>query len=241
MKVSVIIPAYNEEKRLSRTLTEVLGSLKDAPWPYEIIVVDDGSRDKTSEIARETPQVRVIRHQINLGKGRAVKAGVAEAKGELILFMDADHSTPIEELNNFLKAIDHYDIIIGSRALKDSEVIKRQGLIKELSGKLGNRLIRLVTGLDFQDTQCGFKLFNRSSLIIFNKQTLDRWGFDFELLLIAKKAGFKILEMPVKWQNDSHSKVTFFSYFQTLSDLIKIYFNNLQGKYDIWKKEEKSN
>lgn len=232
MDLSVIIPAYNETAVIGATLRDVLTYLQKRPMTYEVIVVDDGSVDDTISLVQNIPEVRLIRHNVNQGKGEAVKTGVLASRGELILFMDADNSTNITELDHFLNEIGNYDIIIGSRALIDSQIRVRQNPLKVLGGRLGNLMIRLVLGLPFRDTQCGFKLFRRETIKVFRQQTIKRWGFDFELIFLASVRGFRILESPVQWVNNFDSKVSSLDYAKTLKDLLSIRLNYLLGKYN---------
>ena len=232
MLISVIIPAYNEEKNIVETVKSVEDYFTGKDLSYEIIVVDDGSTDKTVSLINAMPQVRFFKFSKNFGKGAAVKQGMREAVGELKLFMDADNSTKISELDNFLPKIRQgYSVVIASRALKESQV-KPQAWFKVLAGKIGNKLIRLLVVPGVRDTQCGFKLFTKEAAGLFSKQTINRWGFDFEILFLAKRNHFKILEMPIIWVNRSDSRVKTWDYFKTFIELIKIRLNDLQRKYD---------
>lgn len=234
MKLSVIIPAYNEEKSIISTLEKIISYLKNQDYDYEVIVINDGSNDKTGELVegKQHPNLKLLHHLKNLGKGAAIKTGVKEASGDLILFMDADYSTSIEEVEKFLPKAGEYDVIIGSRALKNSKITVKQPFIKELLGKIGNKLIQIAAVPGVKDTQCGFKLFSQRALAIFDKQTINGWGFDIELLFLARKYNLKILELPVTWENSQSSKVEFFDYFKTLMELFKIKLNNLRNLYE---------
>lgn len=233
MHLSVVIPAYNEEKRIKPTLKKIVSYLEEKKWEYEIIVVDDGSQDQTSEIVNflSFPKIRLIRHPHNLGKGAAVRTGVLKARFPYILFTDADLSTPISEIEKFLPQINKYDILIGSRALKKSIIIRPQPFFKVWLGRLGNLLIRLFLSLKIQDTQCGFKLYKSEIKEIFKKIKILKWGFDFEVLFLAKKKGLTIQEIPIIWYNNPETKFKAKDYFQTLIDLIKVRLNWLLGKY----------
>ncbi|MCX6785496.1 MAG: glycosyltransferase family 2 protein [Candidatus Komeilibacteria bacterium] len=239
MNLSVVIPAFNEESCLVSTLSQIYGYFNNRPNGLarlaEVIVVDDGSTDQTAAIVKNAgfANLKLISHRQNLGKGAAVKTGVKASIGEAVLFLDADYSTKIEELDNFLPKLNEcWDIIIGSRGMPDSRILKSQPIFKELLGRLGNLLIRLLAVPGVADSQCGFKLFNRRSLAIFNQQTIQRWLFDVELLFIAKKYDFKMLELPVAWTNDRFSKVKKSDYLKTLIELVKIRLNDLKGLYE---------
>lgn len=234
MKLSIIIPAYNEEKRIASSLKRIYEYLKKKKIDYEIIIVNDGSRDKTTEVVRKIKdkRTRIISHKINKGKGHAVKTGMLAAKGDLLLLSDSDLSTPIEELDKLMEYIKNYDIVIGSRAMKGSDVRIKQAFYKVWLGKLGNKAIQFLVAPGIKDTQCGFKLFKKNvAQRIFKKQTIDRWGFDFEILFIARKLGYTIKEFPVVWINAEGSKVKLTDYPKTFLELFKIRWNNLCGKY----------
>jgi glycosyltransferase involved in cell wall biosynthesis len=230
MQISVVIPAYNEESAIEATLREVLAYLPTHFNSYEVIVVNDGSKDATAAIVSRIPGVTLVQYEQNRGKGYAVKHGMLAALGEVILFMDADNSTKITELDHCMKEIRDYDIVIGSRALADSRIQVSQNPLKRSLGRLGNLIIKSVLGVPFQDTQCGYKLFRRSVLVLFEQQTIDRWGFDFEILYLAHRQGFRIYESPVHWENNFDSKVSVFSYPRTLFELLMIRAKHLFPK-----------
>lgn len=213
MELSVIIPAYNEEERIDITLQKMISYLKHNKLlqKYEIIVIDDGSKDHTREIVEKyllsENFVKLNSPRENRGKGFSVREGALLAQYSLILFTDADLSTPIEELDKFLPLIGRYDIIIGSRALKESDIKVHQPLYREMMGKTFNLLMRKITGLPFKDTQCGFKLF-KDCREIFRNQVLERFSFDVELLYLAQRENKIIIEIPVSWINDQRSKVS---------------------------------
>jgi len=232
MEISVIIPCLNEAKVIAKTLKEVQNFLQNNFSQFEIIVVDDGSKDKTLEIARKFTGVKILRNLTNRGKGYTVAKGVRESKGKLILFMDADNSTAITELVKLQPFIKEYSIVIGSRALPESVIKQEQSKIKVWLGRSGNILIRLLLTPGIQDTQCGFKLFDHSVKKIFEKLTISRWGFDMELLFLARKNGLKVKEVPIIWQNNTDSRVTSWTYFQVLGQVFKIRINYLLKKYD---------
>lgn len=224
MKISIVIPAYNEEKRIMPTLDQVSSFLKKEVIEYEIIVVNDGSTDKTAELVASLGDslIRVIDFPANQGKGAAVKAGVLASQNDLTLFTDADLSTPISELKKLVNYVPRYDIVIGSRALQSSEIQVHQPVYKEILGRLGNSLIQALAAKGIKDTQCGFKLFSAKAKELFKQQRITGWGFDFEILFLARKSGLKIKEVPVIWKNDSRSKVRLKDYFLTFVELIAI-------------------
>lgn len=233
MLISVIIPTFNEQTRIGQTLDEICSFLKQEKFNYEIIVVNDGSSDQTIKVVLEKndPRIRLINLPKNSGKGAAVKAGIMAGQGDLLLFTDADLSTPIIELKKFLQHTADYDIVIASRALKESRIIIHQPWYKEILGRLGNMIIRLVAVPKIYDTQCGFKLFKPSIKKIFVQQRIKRWGFDIEILFLAQKCGLAIKEMPVEWKNDFRTKVGIFSYLATLCELVKIQIYYLFNYY----------
>lgn len=214
MKLSVIIPAFNEEKRIVKTLEEIREYLKN--FDSEIIVVDDGSTDTTAIFSQ-------ISYPKNMGKGYAIKKGVERAAGDLILFIDADNATPIREVEKLLKF--DSDIVIGSRYLPESHIEKKQPFFRILIGRLGNRLIGLLVVKNIKDTQCGFKLFKKNiAKELFSELQTYRFGFDIEILARAQKKGLKIVEVPVTWLHHEHSRVRpIRDAFKTLADLIKIW------------------
>lgn len=228
MMVSLVIPAYNEEKRLPFILEAAVNYFKGAKFDYEIIVVDDGSKDNTLAVIDKyravLPQMQVIKSEGNRGKGAAVKKGMLAAKGDFCVFADADNSTPLEELEKFLLYFNNgYDVVVGSRGMKESEIAISQPWYKMMLGKLGNQLIQHLLGLKIQDTQCGFKGFSRKATeMIFKCQTVSGWAFDVEILLLAKKFGLEIKEIPVCWLNSPDSKVAWPDYFLVLKEIFKI-------------------
>ena len=213
--LSVVIPAYNEESRLGASLATILAHLGRRGIAGEVIVVDDGSRDGTTDLVeaarRSDPRVRLVRFVANRGKGAAVREGALAARGSLVLISDADLSTPIAEFDRLLDRMRETasDIVIGSRALPGARIEVHQPFWREGIGKAGNRIIRYFTKLPFRDTQCGFKLLDRKKTDpIFRKMIVDRFAFDVELLWLAKLAGLRILEEPVTWRNSPDSRVT---------------------------------
>jgi len=212
-KLSVIIPAFNEAACIEYTLKRIYEYLSGKGMDFEVLVVDDGSGDSTREIvlkaAESMPLIRLIKNGVNRGKGYSVKNGFLESAGGLVLFSDADLSTPIEELGRFLgEAGKGADIVIGSRALKESKIIRRQPIYRIIMGKTFNVLVRLLTVQGIADTQCGFKLFHRETCRqIFLAQRVERFAFDVEILFLAKRKGLIISELPVHWVNSPLSKV----------------------------------
>lgn len=212
-EVSVVVPAYNEQARIGRTLVRALDHLAaHHPEHGELIVVDDGSTDETARIVEQVggDRVRLLRQPRNSGKGAAVRRGVLEARGEFVLFMDADLSTPIEELEKLLAfARSGADVVIGSRGLPDSDIRQRQPTPRELMGRGFNLIVRTVLFGGVRDTQCGFKLFRHDAAReIFSRSTVDGFAFDVEILLIARDLGYRIHEVPVIWYHAPHSKVS---------------------------------
>jgi len=242
--ISVVIPAYNEEARLLPTLDRIAEYLSTAGFEMaEILVVDDGSKDSTAEIARqagtrlERPglSLRVISNPGNRGKGYAVRNGMLNSTGDWVLFSDADLSAPIEEFDKLWAAVVHdgCDIAIGSRALDRSLIGERQPLFRELSGKFFNLVVRIVTRLPFADTQCGFKLFSRKAVeTVVNKQLVERFGFDVEQLYLARHFGFKIKEVPVRWNDVEGTTVSTLAGISAFVDIARVRWNSMTGKYD---------
>ncbi|HZZ27225.1 MAG TPA: dolichyl-phosphate beta-glucosyltransferase [Pirellulales bacterium] len=235
--LSVVIPAYNEEARVAGTLQSVTTFLKLQSHEWEVIVVDDGSADQTAQIVKAAnatePRVQLLQYESNHGKGYAVRQGMLHASGKYRLFMDADNSTTIDHLGQFLPLLEAgVDIAIGSRAVPGANIVVHQPRWKELLGKLGNRWIRLWAVPGIFDTQTGFKAFTaEAAQTIFPLLTIDRWGFDVEVLAIARRRDYKIAEIPIRWVNDPHSKVTAWAYFEVLKDVLKVRRNLWKGIY----------
>lgn len=237
--ISIIVPAYNEEIRLPETIRAMENYFRDHAWAFhEIVIVDDGSKDKTAAIAdnfaKSNPHIRVLRNPGNRGKGYSVRHGMLKARGEWRLFSDADLSTPIEELDKLWAVMerDHADVAIGSRALDPSLIGIHQPGFRETAGKLFNVVMRITIGLPIADTQCGFKLF-RGSLVedIFSRQMLEGFGFDVEVLFIAKRLGYKIAEVPVRWNHAEGSKVGMLTGVRAFLELAEVRANSLRGRY----------
>jgi dolichyl-phosphate beta-glucosyltransferase len=236
--LSVIIPAYNEEKRLPKTLKDIYEYLKGQNYSFEILVVSDGSTDRTCELVeemkKEIENLEIICETINRGKGYAVRSGMLKAKGEYRLFTDADNSTPIKEIEKMWAEFERgADVVIGSREIKGAILDPPQPLYRRFLGEGFKLLRKIIVGLwEIQDTQCGFKCF-RAEVVekIFPKCKIDRFAFDPEILILAKKAGYKIKEIPVYWRNDPDSKVKLKSIFNMAKDLLRIRINLILGKY----------
>lgn len=236
--LSIIIPVYNEEKTIKKTLLDVNDFFANQEYRGEIIVIDDGSEDNSYNVSKNLKSIikniAVFKNSKNYGKGYSIKKGMLIANGKFRLFMDADNSTSIDQTKNFLPFLENgYDIIIGSRKLKESKIKKRQSFYKETMGVIGNILIRSLAVPKITDTQCGFKCFSSKFVNdIFTKITINRWGFDIEVLALANKFGYKIKEVPVVWENKRKSRVSFKDYIFTLKELLQIKINLLRKKYD---------
>lgn len=236
--LSVIIPAYNEENRIKKTLESIAFFLSKQNYKAEVLIICDGSTDKTAEVCRlffgRIPGLRVVENKENHGKGYVTRQGMLEAKGDRRVFMDADNSTSLDQVNKFLPFFEEgYDVVIGDRDLKESNIAVHQSKFKEFLGNFGNFLIQILAVPGIKDTQCGFKVFSKkASEQIFSKMTIDRWGFDIEALALALKYGYKIKTMPVTWINDPNSKVKLSGYINTFVDLARIKWNLMTGKYD---------
>lgn len=241
--LSVIIPAYKEEGRIGRNLLEIQKYLKTKNFDYEILVVVDGSPDNTAEVTRNHSQqitnLRVIDNAENHGKGYVVRQGLLEARGKIRLFLDADGSTSITHLNKFLPEFEKgADVVIGSRDIEGAFIQIHQPKHREIMGNMGNWLIRIVLGLwAYPDTQCGFKMLNeKAAKEVASRMVVDRFGFDFELIILAKKLGFNIKQLPVRWMNEDGSTVGLTGpngFIQVLIDLFKTKGRLLSGKYNI--------
>ena len=232
MFLSVIIPAYNEERRLPKTLAEIDKYLKQQSYDYEIIVVSDGSTDKTSEVVRgmssEIRNLRLIDNKKNHGKGYVVRQGILEAKGEIRLFTDADNSTSVGQVEKMLPYFkQNYDIVIGSRDIKGAKITTPQPLFRRILGEIFNLKVQFWAGLwGIWDTQCGFKALSaKAANDIMPRCVIDRWAFDPEILAVAKKLKYKIKEVPGVWINDAESKVKLRSTIKMALDLVKIRWN----------------
>ena len=240
--LSIVIPAYNEEKRIGRTLEGTFEYLDAQSYDCEVLVVNDGSADRTTEkvlefAKRTNGRLRLIENPGNRGKGYAVRNGMLQATGDIILFYDADLATPTSEIIKVTEPIteDRYDIVFGSRALNYDLIGVHQSFLRELRGRGGNLFLRSLLGLDFKDTQCGFKAFRRQAAHdIFAVQRIDGFGFDPEALYIGQKQDWRLLETPVRWNHVEGSTVTLFATtVKVLLEVLTIRWNDLTGKYDL--------
>ena len=235
---SIIIPAYNEDARIEGTLKKVTAFIAAQNWDAEIIVVNDGSNDGTVGIveryAKDNPRMRLIANPGNRGKGYSVRNGMLQAAGEILLFSDADLSSPIEEAPKLFDAIAKgADVAIGSRWLQAKLQTQRQPLYRQLFGRIFNRLLRTMLALPFKDTQCGFKAFTRQAAqAIFPLQRIERWGFDPEVLFLARRFGFRIVEVPVEWAHREGTRISPLSDGpKMLLEMLTVWWNALTGKY----------
>ena len=235
---SIVIPAYNESARLSSTLQNVLAYVRRQDWDAEVIVVNDGSRDNTAEIVREFGEkdaaLRLIENPGNRGKGYSVRNGILNARGDIVVFSDADLSSPIEEMPKLLRALAAgADIAIGSRWLKAELQTQRQSLHRQLFGRIFNLLLRLTLGLQFADTQCGFKAFTRrAAQTILPLQRIERWGFDPEILFLARKFGFRVEEVPVLWGHSGGTRIhPLVDGAHMFQEMLRVRWYDLTGKY----------
>jgi len=238
-RLSIVIPAYNESARIDGTLSRVLWCVEERGWDAEVLVVDDGSSDDTPAIVqkwmRRYPRLHMVRNPGNRGKGYSVRNGLLQAAGEIVMFTDADLSSPIEEAELLIAAIDEgADVAIGSRWLDRQKQTIHQPLYRRFFGRCFNKVTRWVMGLPFKDTQCGFKAFKRDAAqTIFRLQTIERWGFDPEILFIACKLKYGIVEVPVTWGHDARSRLSYLKDgMKMLEDMARIRGNSLRGRYD---------
>lgn len=239
MTYSIVIPAYNESSRLRPTLDTLLRYVHDQQWDVEILVVNDGSKDDTAQVVREYgkfhPEILLLENPGNRGKGFSVRNGMLHARGDICLFTDADLSSPIEEAQKLLAAINAgADLAIGSRWLKAELQTERQPLYRQAFGRIFNLVLRVVLGMRFVDTQCGFKAFRREAVQrIFPLQKIERWGFDPEILYLARRAGLKVAEVPVVW---AHSEGTRLSPLKDgirmFGEVLRIRWYSLTGAYN---------
>jgi dolichyl-phosphate beta-glucosyltransferase len=236
---SIVIPAYNESARLGATLEKVLGYVHAQGWDTEVIVVNDGSRDNTAEIvqtyAAKDSALRLVENPGNHGKGYSVRNGMLHARGKIVLFSDADLSSPIEEAPKLFRALDAgADIAIGSRWLRAETQTQRQPLHRQLFGRIYNLVLRLTLGLQFKDTQCGFKAFKQPAVqAIFPLQKIERWGFDPEILFLARKLKFRVQEVSVAWGHSGGTRINpLVDGSRMVMEMFRIRWYDLTGKYD---------
>ena len=243
--LSVVIPAYKEKERIGHNLLEVKKFLESKNFEYEVIVVVDGSPDNTAEVAQnysnQVKNLRVISNKENHGKGYVVRQGLLEAKGKYVVFLDADGSTSITHVEKCLPELEAgVDVVVGSRKIEGAFVQIHQPKYREFMGEGGNWLIRIVLGLwSYPDTQCGFKMLTREAAQeVASRMVVDRFGFDFELIILADKLGFKLKQMPVRWLNEEGSTVSLTGpngFIQVLIDLFKTKWRLMTGQYNIVK------
>ncbi len=236
---SIIIPAYNESQRIGATLEKIIAYIRQQRWQAEIIVVNDGSTDNTVEIvkgfAAGAPMIRIVENPGNRGKGFSVRNGMLHASGDILLFSDADLSAPIYEAKKLFEAIESgaADVAIGSRWLARSLQTERQPIHREVLGRAYNVALKVVLGLHYKDTQCGFKAFTRAAAhAIFPSLKIERWGFDPEILFLAGRMKLKVVEIPVEWAHDGRSKINpVVDGIRMLGEMVRIRLNSLGGKY----------
>ena len=240
--LAIIIPAYNEEKRIGKTVRSIDAHLTRKKLDYEIIIVSDGSKDGTvpliESISREMKNIRLIHNDVNHGKGWVVRQGMLGTQAKIRLFMDADNATSIEHFDLMIPLFEKgYQVVIGSRDSKDAEGAKQavpQHFIKRFLGNMSNILIQIIAVWGVWDTQCGFKaLTDKAAIDIFSRAKIDRWGFDIEMLMLARRLGYPIAKIPVLWVNDFDSKVKLSAYGKTLAELLQIRWWLLKGDYRI--------
>jgi dolichyl-phosphate beta-glucosyltransferase len=235
---SIVLPAYNESERIAATIEKIFAFAAQQGWQVEIIVVDDGSSDDTAEVVRRCaatrPGVRLLQNPGNRGKGYSVRHGMLQAQGEILLFSDADLSSPIAEAEKLFAAIAAgADIAIGSRWLNTQLQLRRQPLYRQLLGRAFNLALRLILGLQFEDTQCGFKAFTRSAAqAVFPLQKIERWGFDPELLYLARRLHLRVAEVPVAWAHREGTRINpLLDGMRMLGEMLQIRWHGLRGVY----------
>jgi glycosyltransferase involved in cell wall biosynthesis len=236
---SIILPVFNESERIGPSLERVLAFVREQGWNAEIIVVNDGSRDDTLNIVKrlmaQAPEILLLENPGNRGKGYSVRNGMLNAHGDILMFSDADLSTPIHESIKLIAALGQgADLAFGSRWLLAETQTRRQSLLRQFVGRAYNVLLRLLLGLPYKDTQCGFKACTRKAAeIIFTRQQIERWGFDPELLYIARKFGLNMTEVAVEWANDDRSKINpIVDGIKMFCELLKIRVNGMTSRYD---------
>ncbi|MCU1314169.1 MAG: glycosyl transferase, group 2 family [Acidobacteriaceae bacterium] len=236
---SIIIPAYNEAARIEGALRSVTECIRERGWDAELLVVDDGSTDDTAAIVehweRSHPEVKLIRNERNRGKGYSVRHGMLRASGDVVMFTDADMSSPIEEAERLFAAIaGGADVAIGSRWLTGKRIVHKQPLYRRFFGRCFNALTRTIMRLPFADTQCGFKAFrSKAASMVFGLQRIERWGFDPEILFIALRRGLRVTEVPVTWGHDERSRISYLrDGVQMLAELVFIRWSAATGWYN---------
>ncbi len=235
--ISIIIPSYNEELRLPSTLERIAAYIQACGRETEVLIVDDGSKDRTAVVAAsfrsKIPLLRVISNGVNRGKGYSVRRGIQEARGRIALFTDADLSAPIEEAGKLIDALETNDLAIGSRAMDRSLISVHESRFREFAGIIFNKIVRIILWLPFVDTQCGFKAFRRERCgVIFEQQRIERFGFDPELLYLARHHGLRAVEIPVRWGHSPTTKVNMLrDSIQMFLDVFTIRWNALTGRY----------
>ena len=236
-KISIIIPAYNEEERIEKTLLAVSEFLQKQPYASEILVVNDGSHDKTAQVVKnltsKISNLKLVDNKENHGKGWVTKQGMLEATGDVRLFMDADNSTKVDEIAKFLPFFDSgFDVVVGSRRIEGANIAVHQGAFRDFLGGVFRFIVHTLVPVGVTDSQCGFKAFSaKSATAIFPKQTIFRWAFDVEILSLARKNNFKIKEVPITWVNDSESHVKFSGMVQMLIEVVEVRLNIWTGRY----------
>ncbi len=234
--LSIVIPVYNEEKRL-KSLKKVFAFLERQEFGSELIVVNDGSTDKTQEKLRLLQgryPLLLVTYRSNRGKGYAIRRGMLKARGRHRLFLDVDLSTPLKEFEKMVPFLETYEVIIGSRKMKGAKLRKRQPIIRQTLGRVFTQLSRWILNVPVSDFTCGFKCFSaRSTRNIFSRAQINRWGFDSEILFLAKKMGHQIKEVPVEWKNDINTKVRFpHDIVNSLKELLEVRKNEILGRYN---------
>jgi len=238
-RLSIVIPAYNESARIESALDRVMACVESQAWDAEVLVVDDGSTDNTVEIVQtwmdRFPRLHLIKNPGNRGKGYSVRNGLLQAAGDVVMFTDADLSAPMEEANRLLAAIANgADVAIGSRWMERARQTIHQPLYRQFFGRCFNAITRGIMGLPFKDTQCGFKAFRREvAQVVFRLQSIERWGFDPEILFIARKLKYRIVEVPVTWGHDERSRMSYLKDgMKMLEEMAMIRYNSFAGRYD---------
>jgi glycosyltransferase involved in cell wall biosynthesis len=237
--ISIVIPAYNESQRIEQTLDRVLDCVRGRGWDAEVLVVDDGSTDSTPEIVHrymtEHSNLHLVQNPGNRGKGYSVRNGLLQAAGEIVMFTDADLSAPIEEAERLFEAIRNgADVAIGSRWLDRTRQTIHQPIYRRFFGRCFNAVTRMIMGLPYADTQCGFKAFRSAAAqVIFRLQTIERWGFDPEILFIARRLRLRVAEVPVTWGHDERSKISYLrDGAKMLEEMAIIRSNAIMGRYE---------